>query len=116
MTNAPTHKVFVTQIDPKNPYDMSSLGDVGEVVPLFGRSLYPDEADERSAAMLRIARAKLSGFNPDTDYLALSGDPVSVAVAVAVLSGRVRDLGKDKFVSLKWDRVNRGYYEVPVWV
>ena len=116
MTHARTPRVFVTQLDPNAHYDMSSLSDFGEVVPLFGRSIYPDEANERSCVMVRIARSKLADFDPSVDYLALSGDPVSVAMASSVLAGYVREKNSDKFVALKWDRLNNGYYEVPIGV
>ena len=108
-----THStVYITQDDGR--LDLSPLNRYGEQNALFGRSIYPDDAEERVPVMYGIARNKLSKFNPDKDYLALAGDPVSVTVAVSVLTRHLEHTGYTSFKVLKWDGIAKGYYEIEI--
>lgn len=108
-----THStVYVTQNDGR--LDLNPLNKYGGQCALFGRSIYPDDAEERIKVMYEIAHNRLAKFNPDQDYLALAGDPVSVAMAVSVLTRLLENTGHDGFRVLKWDGIAKGYYEIKI--
>lgn len=84
-------------------YDVSAAKAFGEVVELLPPGNLP--ADLRPA--LRTMRSKLNGSDPFKtfdDYLLALGDPVAIALAVAVLMET-----RNRFSILKWDRRGKCY-------
>ena len=51
----------------------------------------------------------LNDFN-DNDYLLLIGDPAIIGVCCAIAS----DINNGKFKVLKWDRIDRKYYDLEI--
>ena len=104
--------VYVCQDDGRRP--LAPLDEYGETVTLFGRSLYPDDAEDRIGVMRNIAVTKLSRFNPNLDYLLCNGDPVGIALAASILA-RTPLVQLHGFIrALKYDKMHRGYYMVKV--
>jgi len=99
--------VYVVQsVTGLNYSDLSRFGDVLFVAQ---RHCYPDEADAHAQKIVDLCRAAFASFNPDTDFVALSGDPINIAV----ISGWV--LARFKVAKfLKFDRKNNGYYPVKI--
>lgn len=96
-------KVFVTNEDPV--YDYTPALDFGdELVGVFP----PGQIHLSPQVALGRARSVLSAMQPD-DYLALSGDPVKIAVCAIVVSERMR---KVKF--LRWNRQTKSYIPIEV--
>jgi hypothetical protein len=83
----------------------------GELVPVLWGDAFPDNSHQRVEEMQAIIRAKLRGFDPQRDYILLTGDPVAIAITALVISERVLTV---RF--LKWDRENREYYAIPVQI
>lgn len=102
-----TVTVFIVQKDERK--DFSAAERFGKTEIVFSRGLFPDDAEARIREMLEIARAVLRRFNPDTDYILLSGDPVGINIVGAVLS---EDF--DNYRLLKWDNQGKAYYPVTV--
>ena len=101
-------RVFVIQDDGKR--DFSNAERFGELEPLIGRDAFPDNAVVRVPRMTEIIRAKLKDFRPLHDYLLLTGDPIAISIASSILM----EQGIASYKCLKWDRENRGYYEVRI--
>ena len=106
MSNKP--RVFVIQDDGSR--DFSDARRFGELVPLFERDAYPDDAEQRVEVMLQIVEAKMQDFNPIHDSILLTGDPL----AIAIVAGWA--LANEVVFFLKWDKENRRYFRVPVRV
>ena len=54
-------------------------------------------------------RRLLKNYKPN-DYLILSGDPAIIGIACAIAS----DITNGKFKVLKWDRIDRKYYDLEI--
>ncbi len=67
---------------------------------------FADNVDERLPGILAHAARTLKDFNPDTDFLALSGAQFFVAVCMWVLGV------EHQIKVLRYDRVEKGYYPV----
>ena len=93
--------VYLVQENPER--NVASASKWGRLVSI----LQPREnvgADPRWA--VDRTREVLRDFG-ETDYLLLAGDPVAIGIAVCVASERTT-----KINCLKWDRMERLYYEV----
>ena len=102
--------VYVCQDDGRKRLDPVDAFGTPEV--LFGRSLFPDEAEFRLPVMTNIARAKLARFDPERDFLLVNGDPAGIALAVSVLTLTPQVRAHGFFKVLKYDKMYRGYYAV----
>ena len=100
-------RVYVTQNDGR--FDLTDLNRFGELVVLFNRDIYPDNAGEMTGVMKR-AYDVLREFNPLLDFLCLVGSPVYVAACAYVLGDR----GLHPVRLLRYDRHERAYYEVGI--
>lgn len=85
----------------RDKYDLSAAAQYGDLVYLLGtRGNIP----QSTQATVRLLREKLQDFGPE-DYLVAIGDPVAIAAAAVIASGRTRGLLR----VLKWDRRIEGY-------
>ena len=82
MTAAPP-RVFVIQAHGK--YDLSDLRRYGEIIPLFTKDLYPDNAQERMNEAVFRARNMLRDFRPSRDFICLTGCTAYMAMVGMVL-------------------------------
>lgn len=103
------NQVFIIQDDGNR--DFSKAEKFGRLIPMIERDVFPDDADERVEAIHGIIRAKLNNFNPLYDFVLLTGDPVALVVVGMELQRRFPD---EVVRLLKYDRENRGYYQVSV--
>lgn len=94
--------VFVIQDDGRK--NLSPALEFGEVKVLSTRdvSLYAD-----NTRVFHALRAKLVLFNPGKDYLLLTGDPILIGMAMAIV---MRDHQECR--CLKWDRQERRYIPI----
>ena len=97
--------VYVAQQDDRK--NLKAAARFGELKFIFTRGVFPDNQQERTVEMLRIARRVLKDFNPEHDYIVPIGDPVSIALIAAVVSETWEVLPL-----LKWDGENEAYYPV----
>lgn len=100
-------RVFVTLKDSRQ--DQSDLLRYGTPVALSNRTVYPDEADERAPRIMADMLHLMSDFKPSEDYIALVGDPLLVAMAIAAV---FRYPYREYARVLKWDSHERAYYAV----
>jgi hypothetical protein len=102
-------RVFIVQDSGRLNFTPASR--FGELIPLVGRDVYPDDADERVHAIRIIMKSKLAEFNPAKDFLLLTGDPVAIVMAVLTLAVQTLTIR-----CLKWDNEHKGYFPVEVSV
>jgi hypothetical protein len=98
--------VFVTQENPRA--DVVSATKWGELIPL---SSSHEQVHLDPARVVSQIKRKLQDFNDD-DYLLAMGDPAIIGIAFAIASDR--NNGRIKL--LKWDKIERMYYEVSIRV
>lgn len=103
--------VYLTQS--VNGHDYRGLHQIGEVRAVFTRSLFPDVSDADQAALWPAAFSALWMFRPGIDVIAPDGDPVLIAVCIAVLCQSVLLKGVPFHVA-KWDQKLGGYYFISV--
>lgn len=108
-------RVYVTQDEER--FDLSDLERYGQIITLFTRSNYPDEIDVRMPWLVARANKVLNNesnptrpFNPNSDFVALVGDPLTIAVVFMVLGAR----GVPRVRALKYDGRERAYYEATI--
>jgi hypothetical protein len=89
-------------------YDLSDARRFGELVVLFKKDLYPDDANDGASDAMRRAYDTLHDFDPEADYLCLIGSPLYVAMCSYALG----DLGKQPVRLLRYDRLESCYYEI----
>jgi hypothetical protein len=89
-------------------YDFSSAQTYGTLVPVFTKSVYPDTVSERLMSTLRALRASMSKYDPEVDYLLLSGDHFLCSLMVAVLPVT----GKMHMKILKFDGRSKVYFPI----
>ena len=99
--------VFITENSPGK--DFSSAHAFGDFCRVFRKGVYPDNSEERSDEMVKIARSRLENFDAETDYVLMVGDPVGIAIVMAVL----RETHPVISV-LKYDRKAGGYYPIEI--
>lgn len=90
-------------------FDLSGLTRYGLPAPVEHKSLHPDDCDDRMPGIIARTRELLSGFQPDRDYVALVGDPLIIAAVIATVAAQFH-----QFQVLKWDRIERAYYQVTI--
>lgn len=95
-------KVYITQDDgTKNFYPATHFGELSVFSRFDAPTLYVGD-------FIEDFEDWLATFNPDADYLLLSGDPIFIALAGAVLSYL------PAIPVLKWDRQEKVYLPVLV--
>lgn len=99
-------RVFVIQRNPNLDYNDARR--FGVLTPVIQRDVFPDDLPSRIDKMKAVLEARLGDFNPDSDYLLLTGDPVAIFLAGALL----RDLKQVRV--LKFDREAGRYYDVAI--
>lgn len=95
-------KVFVVQDDGNKNFTPAMQ--LGEICVLSQRDL---SVHGDPATSLSRLRRGLADYNPETDYILLTGDPLLIGAAVAELAMRY---GSAR--CLKWDRQNTVYHTV----
>ncbi len=98
--------VFVTQENPRA--DIVSATKWGELIPL---SSSQEQVHLDPSRVVSQLKRKLQDFGDD-DYLLAMGDPAIIGIAFAIASDR--NNGRVKL--LKWDKIERMYYEVSIRV
>jgi len=108
-------KVYVTQY--YCYFDYETASSFGTLVNLLdmGDEIYPDKVESIGKAKSKIKEVfeTRGGFNPLTDYLLMSGDPVLISAAVAeVIDG----MGSERLPIkiLKYSNVTKKYFVVEV--
>lgn len=99
-------KVFITQDNGK--LDFTKAKRFGDLKPVAAGDVFPDNAEERSAEVLRIVEALFQDFDPDQDYVLLTGDPIIMAITCLYIGSQF----PQEVNFLKWDRENKEYYPV----
>jgi hypothetical protein len=102
-----TARVFVSQDDGR--FDLSDARRYGEVVTIFRKDLYADDAADEMPGVMQRAYDALADFKSD-DYLCLVGSPVYTAVCSYVLG----DKGITPVRLLRFDRVEQAYYPIAI--
>lgn len=101
-------RVFVTQDTKHNLAHALPYGDI-EILEGKDYPLFTDGSD-----VVKRLRAKLKEFNPAQDYLLLVGDPILMALCMAILT-EPQDHITPAFVRvLKWDRQAAQYIPVNI--
>lgn len=90
-----------------NPLDISDAERFGALRTVFGREIFPDEADVVVPQSIERATNILRDFDPDADFLLLIGSPLHIAICSAIVGAN-----HPRFKVLRYDRVNRGYYPI----
>lgn len=106
-------RVFIPQLPSikGRPADVTDANRFGAMVVVFGSDMaddvYPDTVDERMPEFLGQASKVFKTFNPDQDYLALTGSPFFIALCMWVLAADYPYLRM-----LRYDRLNHMYYSI----
>jgi len=87
--------------------DMLQLLDFGSVEVLLEPG---EQVTFNSASTVRRIVAKMIDYDADKDFVVAAGDPVAIMIAGAVAAAA----GRGRFKILKWDRLERRYFVVPV--
>jgi hypothetical protein len=96
--------VYITQdVKGRDFRDALSFGDIEVLVPAL------EQATLSTQPVVRRMLRKLVKFT-DEDYLLLSGDPVAIATAAALVSY----YNRGRFKVLKWDRLSERYLPLQV--
>lgn len=103
-------KVYIPQNDGR--FDLSDAARFGALVTVFRHDLYPDNVDDEIVGATAHAGIVLRNFDFDHDYLMLVGSPLYQAICCVVLGLRMPAPAKLRV--LRYDRIERGYYEVPI--
>lgn len=96
--------VYVTQeSNGRNFLPARKYGDLVALMP------YNAQVVLSASPAIRKLRRGLRNFTKD-DYLLLSGDPIIMGIAISIALDNSQ--GKGKF--LKWDKLEKDYYEVAI--
>jgi len=109
--------VFVTQENPRLNY--SDAERYGEVVFVNVDEYSPNANSIRNQNILDNIDRLMRQYDPTTDYLLLSGDPVSMLLTFNTAAEIARNSFElDSLRLLKWDGQNRSYnpIEIPIQV
>ncbi len=99
-------RVFVAQDDGR--HSLTDARRFGDIVVVYRKDLFPDNANEQVPAALKRAYEMLDDFDPDNDFFCIVGSPLYTGLCSYVLG----DLGKAPVTYLRWDRLERAYYPV----
>ena len=100
-------KVYVTQEVPSANYVDAQR--YGEVVFLTATEVSMVNGSLHNVKLVDGIRRRLSGFNPEIDYIAPSGSPIITGLVFAVLAART-----SRFNVLKWNGRDRAYTPVTI--
>lgn len=103
---AGTGRVFVIQHNPN--LDYSDARRFGVLVPVIQRDVFADDLPSRIEKMKEVLEARVGNYDPLNDYLLLTGDPVAIFLAGALLRN-----AKEVKV-LKFDKEVGRYYDVAI--
>lgn len=96
-------KVFVIQDDGhKNLFPAKKFGQQFIVLATKDLPLYRDPA-----SMISSVVVKLNSYNPEQDYVIMTGDPLLIGVVTASI---IKKHGKIR--CLKWDKQNMDYFPI----
>lgn len=101
-------KVYVSQDDGR--FDLSDARRYGEIITIFRKDVYADNAADRMPSIMQRAYDALSTFDPSQDYLALVGSPLYTAICSYVLGDR----GINPVRMLRFDKLESAYYSVSI--
>lgn len=102
-------KVFIIQNNGRLNFEPAAK--YGKLVPIIERDVFPDDVDERVEAIKNITSTLLNNFNPEKDYILLTGDPVAIVIVSMFLV--MNHMGQ-QIRCLKYDRENQTYYVVEI--
>ena len=100
----------VWTVHPLRPEHSANMSDWGVLHPINQRFIYPDELERDGSlpgAFIHHMESAARRFNPNTDYLVLSGDQLQVAAFSAILSHH-----HGWFNVLRFERREAAYFPV----
>jgi hypothetical protein len=100
-------RVFITQ---ETQVDYTKAQQFGDLMPVTAKDLSNVPGSAINRDIVTTIAAKLRHFNPDEDFLLISGSPYVGALCAWQL-GRI---GIHKFTILRWSNQDRCYYPVEV--
>lgn len=98
-------RVFVVQEN--NRLDYGPAEDFGQVMFITAEEYHPFKNSLRNAAILDRVDLAMNSFNPDTDYLILTGNPILIGYVFHKALERTQTVR-----CLQWDRMTGGYRAV----
>lgn len=99
-------RVFVIQHNPH--LDYSDAIRFGKLTPVLRRDVFADDLPTRIDKMKEALEGQMGDFDPERDFLLLTGDPVAIFMAGILLHGA------RKVRVLKFDREVGRYYDVEI--
>lgn len=97
--------VFVVQEN--NRLDYSPAEEFGDVVFMTAEEYKPVKSSLRNVEILQRIRAMMRTFDPERDYLVLTGNPVAIGFAFHLAASRY-----NSFRCLQWDRFSGQYKQL----
>lgn len=94
------NKVFVVQVDPEMPKNLSSAKEFGELVFCLERPIKLSDIDLAESHLLN----KMDSIGPN-DWILPIGAPALIAIAGAIMMAKTNTVRV-----LAWDRKNQSYY------
>lgn len=101
-------RVFITHENPVLNYE--SAEKFGHVVFVTARDFAPSDNSKYNMRVIDEIRREIADFDPDGDYIAISGSPPVTAVVFLVL-GQILPRGRDLRV-LRWDKITNRYQPI----
>lgn len=109
MQRVPNRKVFGTmRVKGKIYKDARRFGELVWILEPRDE-VYPDTVDEDAVSACEIINEKLTEFDPDRDFILLSGDPAGIAMIMMCVGRKYK-----KAKLLKWDNGENRYYEITI--
>lgn len=102
-------KVFVTQENPKLNY--APAEEYGDIVFLTKDDLNPIKNSLHNQALIKQVESRLSSFNPDEDFIVISGSPMVAALVFMLIRGASK-----KVNILKWSNRDHVYQNISISV
>jgi len=98
-------RVFITH---EGPLDYSKAQAFGDLHPITSRDLSNTPNSQINRELVAQIKNKLNRFDPDEDYLLISGSPYVSSICTWVLG----QLGILNFKILRWSNQDRVYYPI----
>jgi hypothetical protein len=105
--------VYITQ---DNDNDYSDAERFGQVVFLAGREYSIFNDVKRNKSIIEYMARELQEYCPKTDYIVLTGNPITQAIHFSACLSIAEAHGVDELNVLRWDKRNGHYVEFPVHV
>lgn len=100
-------RVFITQENPNLNYLPAEQ--FGDIVFLTREDFSPVRNSLHNDALIAEVRQKLKDFNPETDFITVSGSPVVAAVVFMILSEKTKAINM-----LRWSNRDHVYQHLVI--